>query len=298
MKPIHKNRKILELKYKGRPLERDTMRWYHVMARWILELPLFSRPGRRNAGHVRLHRVELPIENLPTQFDGCRILFIADMHLDGMSGLAERIIRIAERVEYDYCILGGDYSFGFDASEERMRQQVRQVVMSLRKKSRVFGVLGNHDEYRMAEQLNDLGVEILLNEKVSLERSGDKVYLVGVDDGFFYRAVELEEAGATIPDGAFKIILSHSPDLYRQAAQAGYALYLTGHTHGGQICLPGGITLITNAHVPRKMVKDSWEYNGMVGYTSYGAGTSIVPVRFFCPPEVALLILTKGDEAK
>jgi len=298
MRPIHKNRKMLELKYHGRAFERGVLRWYHVMAKWIFELPLLKKPGVQNARNVRLNHIELPIENLPTKFDGCRILFIADMHVDGIGGLAESIIRIAERADYDYCFLGGDYSFGFDASDERMRHQVRQVVKSLVQKSRIFGILGNHDEYRTAELLDELGVEMLLNEGVCVERNGDAVYLVGVDDCIFFRAAELEDAGASVPDGAFKIILSHSPDLYRQAAQADYSLYLAGHTHGGQICLPGGVAVIANAHVPRKMVKGTWDYKGMVGYTSYGAGASIVPVRFFCQPEVALLTLTKGCGAE
>ena len=239
MRPIHSNRKKLELKYQTRPLERDALKWYHIMAKWILELPLFSRPGRRNAEDLRLRRIELPLKNLPAKFYGCRILFVTDMHLDGTSGLAESVVRLAERAEYDYCFLGGDYSFGYDASEERMIRQVREVTTFLTKKSRVFGVLGNHDEYRMAELLNELGVEMLLNDMTCLERDGDEIFLVGVDDDFFYRAAELEEAGATAPDGAFKIILSQSPDLYKPAARAGYSLYLAGHTQGGQICLPG-----------------------------------------------------------
>lgn len=298
MEPIHKNRKLLELEYHGRASERNTLKWYHVMAIWVFELPFFRKPGRRNARDVRLRRIELPIKNLPTTFVGCRILFIADMHLDGVSGLAGCIVHIAERVEYDYCILGGDYSFGYDAGEERMRHQLREVATFLVGKSRVFGVLGNHDEYRTAELLNGLGVEMLLNENVVVERNGDKVYLVGVDDSFFFRAAELEKAGATVPERACKIVLSHSPDLYKQAAQSGYSLFLTGHTHGGQICLPGGIAVTANAHVPRNLIKGTWEYGSMVGYTSYGAGTSVVQVRFFCPPEVALLVLTRGVDTE
>lgn len=298
MRSIHKNRKIFEQQYYGRPFERHTHRWYHILAKWFFALPLFSRPGRRNAGNLQLRQIELPVQNLPTQFDGCRILFISDLHLDGTSDLAESIVRIAECVEYDYCILGGDYSFSYDASDERMRQQVSDVVKNLVGRSRVFGILGNHDEYQTAEFLDEHGVEMLLNEHVCVDRGGDKIYMVGVDDDFFFRAADLEKAGATISNGACKIIVSHSPELYRQAALAGYSLYLAGHTHGGQICLPGGIAVATNAHVPRKMIKDSWLYNGMVGYTSCGAGTSIVPVRFFCPPEVALLILVKDNNAK
>ena len=297
MRPIHKNREFLELKYHGRASERDTLRWYHVLAGWVFGLPFLKSHGLRSAANLRLNQFELPRENLPTVFDSCRILFITDMHVDGIAGLADNIIHVANSVEYDYCILGGDYSYGFDASDERMRQQVNEVVKSLVQKTRVFGILGNHDEYRTAELLDGLGVEMLLNESVCIEWKREKIYLTGVDDCAFFKAAELEQAGADVPNNAFKIILSHSPDLYKQAAQAGYSLYLSGHTHGGQICLPGGITITSNAHVPRRLIKGRWEYNGMMGYTSYGAGASIVPVRFFCRPEIVLLILTKGDGA-
>jgi len=295
MEPIHKNRKRLELEYYGRASERDTLKWYHIMAKWVLELPIFLKPGRRNAGDVRLRRIECRLKNLPAAFDGCRILFISDMHLDGVSDWAERIMRSADGIDYDVCLLGGDYSFGYDASDERMRDQVREVVTFLVGRSDVFGILGNHDEYRTAELLDGLGVVMLLNENACLERNSESIYLVGVDDDFFFQAAELEKAGATVPEGACKILLAHSPDLYKQAARSDYALYLAGHTHGGQICLPGGIAVVANARVPRRLIKGTWAYGRMAGYTSYGAGTSVVPVRFFCPPEVALLTLTNED---
>ena len=298
MKSIHNNRRTRELEYHGQPYERGTWKWYHFVARWVFELPLLKKRGRRNAGDVRLNPIELSFKNLPVGFNTCRILFIADMHVDGIDGLAGTIIRIAEGVDYDYCILGGDCGFGFDASDERMRRQVREVVGALVKRSRVFGILGNHDEYATAELLDELGVEMLLNESAYLERDGDKIYLVGVDDNIFFQAAEVEQAGSDVPEGAFKIMLSHSPDVYQQAARAGYALFLAGHTHGGQICLPGGITVIANARVPRKMIKGVWKYKGMVGYTSYGVGVSVAPVRFFCRPEIVLLTLTKDGVAE
>lgn len=296
MEPIHKKRKRLELEYSGRASERDTLKWYHIVARWVLELPLFMKPGRRNAGDIRLRRIECPLKNLPTAFEGYRVLFISDMHLDGVSDWAERIVHIADGIDYDVCLLGGDYSFGYDASDERINNQVCEVVKSLAGRSQVFGILGNHDEYRTAEMLDGLGVVMLLNENVGVERNGEKIFLVGVDDDFFFRAAELEKAGATIPEGGCKILLAHSPDLYEQAARSDYALYLAGHTHGGQICLPGGMAVVSNARVPRHLIRGKWEYGGMAGYTSYGAGTSVVPVRFFCPPEVALLTLTRGNK--
>ncbi len=298
MKPIHKNRKMFELKYHGQVFERGTIRWFQVIAKLVFGVSLLKKFGLQNAKNLGLNQIELQVTGLPAKFEGCKILFITDMHIDGIDCLAERIIRIAGKVEYDYCILGGDYSFGFDANDEVMRRQLCKVVEFLTKKSQVFGILGNHDEYRIAEVLNGLGVHMLLNEHVYLEREGDRIYLVGVDDCYFFRAAELEQAAVAVPDDAFKIILSHSPDLYKHAAQAGYSLYLAGHTHGGQICLPGQIAVIAAAKVPWKMVKGRWRYRSMVGYTSCGAGTSIVPMRFFCQPEVVLLTLIKDNNTE
>ena len=295
LRPIHKNREFLEQKYRGRESARHTLRWYHKLAMRVFRLSFLRKPGLKNAANLRLNQVELHLENLPPEFNGCRILLITDIHTDGIPDVVERIVRLVEGVDYDYCFLGGDYSFDLNGGDERVRQHVDEVVRYLVKKSRVFGILGNHDIYRTAELLDELGVEMLLNESVCIERNEKKIYLVGVDDCIFFNAAEVEQAGADVPSDAFKIILSHSPDLYKQAAQIGYSLYLSGHTHGGQICLPGGIALTSDAHVPRRLVKGKWEYKGMVGYTSYGVGASIAPVRFFCRPEIALLVLTRAD---
>ena len=76
--------------------------------------------------------------------------------------------------------------------------------------------------------------------------------------------------------------------MYRQVARADFNLLLSGHTHGGQICLPGGIPITLNSVLPRSMGSGPWKYHDMIGYTSVGAGSSVVPVRFNCPPEITL----------
>ena len=86
-------------------------------------------------------------------------------------------------------------------------------------------------------------------------------------------------------------MLSHTPEVYRQAAEAGFALMLSGHTHGGQLCLPGSIPIKLEAVLPRQMGAGAWKYRGMNGYTSVGVGTSILPVRLNCPAEVTLHVL-------
>ena len=79
-----------------------------------------------------------------------------------------------------------------------------------------------------------------------------------------------------------------APEIYRQAAHAGFDLILSGHTHGGQICLPGGIPILLEADVPRALGAGSWRHRRMVGYTSVGTGSSVVPVRFNNRPEITL----------
>jgi predicted MPP superfamily phosphohydrolase len=103
-----------------------------------------------------------------------------------------------------------------------------------------------------------------------------------------YRVDNIEKAAAGIPHDEFSILISHTPEIYRQAAHAGFNLMLSGHTHGGQICLPGGIPVTLEAVLPRHMGSGPWKYHEMIGYTSVGAGSSVVPVRFNCPPEITL----------
>src|SRR5437764_15101049 len=119
-------------------------------------------------------------------------------------------------------------------------------------------------------------------------RSADTVHLAGIDDAHFYRVDNIEKAAANIPHRDFSILLSHTPEIYRQAAHAGFNLLLGGHTHGGQICLPGSIPITLDSVLPRRMGAGSWHFRNMAGYTSVGAGSSIVVARFNCPPEITL----------
>ncbi len=136
---------------------------------------------------------------------------------------------------------------------------------------------------------------MLLNENVCLEKNSEKIYLAGMDDCHYYGADDLELADAGITDSAFKIMICHSPEQYLKAESAGFDLYLTGHTHGGQVCLPGGGILVKGASVPRKILKGKWRYRSMTGYTSRGVGPSSIPVRFFCPPEMTFITLKRSD---
>ena len=94
-----------------------------------------------------------------------------------------------------------------------------------------------------------------------------------------------------MPGEAFKILVVHTPELYEEAERAGVDLYLCGHTHGGQIRLPVVGPLLLNSHSPRRLASGPWTWKSLQGYTSPGAGSSMVPVRFNCPPEIGLIEL-------
>jgi len=242
--------------------------------------------ARKNAERIEVRHHDIPLHNLPTSFEGFTILHLSDLHVDMNDGAMQRLIELLPDVAYDACVLTGDYrgkTYGpFDAAVEGLRQVRAQL------RGPVFGVLGNHDTIRMVPALEDMGIQMLLNESEMLVRGGQCVHVVGIDDAHFYRVDNLEKAVLQVPDDEFSILLSHTPEIYRQAAHAGFDLLLSGHTHGGQICLPGAIPITLDAVLPRRMGAGPWKYCNMVGYTSVGVGSSIVAVRINCPPEITV----------
>jgi predicted MPP superfamily phosphohydrolase len=198
----------------------------------------------------------------------------------------ERLTPILQKIDYDLCVLTGDYrGETFGPYDETVAGMTR-ICAALRKP--IYGVLGNHDTIRMLPDLEQMGIRMLVNECEIIKRHGECIYLSGIDDAHFYLMDNIEKAASGIPGDAFSILLSHTPEVYEEAANVEFNLMLSGHTHGGQICLPGGIPIILNSVLPRYMGSGAWTYRGMSGYTSVGAGSSKIAVRFNCPPEITL----------
>jgi predicted MPP superfamily phosphohydrolase len=197
-----------------------------------------------------------------------------------------RLIELLPEIKYDICVLTGDYrgeTFGpFEAALEGM------ALVCSNLKQPVYGVLGNHDTIRMVPGLEELGIRMLLNESQTITLDGQCIHLAGIDDAHYYRADNIEKAASKIPHDEFSILLSHTPEIYRQAAHGDFKLLLSGHTHGGQVCLPGSIPITLDSVLPRHMGRGPWKYYKMDGYTSVGVGSSIVAVRFNCFPEITL----------
>jgi uncharacterized protein len=262
--------------------------WYsiHSVIRTVLKLTGLYWRGLRNAERVQVRQNNLRFASLPPAFDGFTVLHISDTHVELSRGALHHLETILPGLKYDICVLTGDYrgpTFGpYDAAlagMHRLRTHLTEPV---------YAVLGNHDTIRMVPDLEAMGILMLLNECAVISRGKEKIYLAGVDDAHYFRVDNIEKAIADVPDDGFSILLSHTPEIYRQAAHAGFNMILSGHTHGGQICLPGSIPITLDSVLPRYMGSGSWRYGNLCGYTSVGVGCSVVPVRLNCPPEITL----------
>lgn len=262
--------------------------WYsvHSLIRNSLRLAGLHGRGRRNARDLRVRANDLHVAGLPEVFAGFTILHISDVHVDTSPDIPHVLSECVRELDYDLCVLTGDFRAGTFGPYAGALAGMERVRVNL--KGPVYGVLGNHDTIRMVTGLEAMGVRMLLNESVAIERDGATIYLVGIDDPHYYRADNLEKAYQEVPREALSILLSHTPEMYRHAAYADANIMLCGHTHGGQICLPGGIALWRNARCPRRFCAGPWRYHNLLGYTSVGSGVSIVDARLNCPAEVTL----------
>jgi predicted MPP superfamily phosphohydrolase len=258
----------------------------HALIRGVLMLTGLYWRGLSNSAKVELRHHRIVTPDLPASFDGFTILQLSDLHVELSEAAMERVAELASSVSYDICVLTGDYrAQTFGPYADALAGVAR---LCRRLKGPIYGVLGNHDTICMVPALEEMGVRMLLNERETIERGVARLHLAGIDDAHFYRMDNIAKAAEGIPHHEFSILLSHTPEIYRQAAHADFNVLLSGHTHGGQICLPGGIPITLNCVLPRSMGNGSFNHHGMIGYTSAGAGVSIVPARFNCPPEITL----------
>jgi predicted MPP superfamily phosphohydrolase len=251
----------------------------------LIATGMYNR-GQRNAAAVKVRHNVVRSPLLPISFDGFTLLHLSDLHIDMSEAAIACLVPLVRGLAYDLCVLTGDYrglTYGpFDVAMKGM------ACLRAELRGEILAVLGNHDTIQMVPELEAMGVKILLNEHRTLIRDDHRMHIAGIDDAHFYRVDNIEKAAEGIPRDEFSILLSHTPEIYRQAAHADFKLLLAGHTHGGQICLPGGIPITLDAILPRRMGSGPWRYHSMMGYTSVGAGSSVVPVRFNCPAEVTL----------
>jgi len=255
--------------------------------------------GEQNARNFQLREFAFAFENLPPAFDGFRILHLSDMHFrDEDPAFVQELCAFLAPIEADFCAFTGDYRYAFTGPCEHVFDGMQRLLHTLTPRCGSAAVLGNHDLAAFVRPFRDMGLPVLMNEHYALDLRGDRVWVAGVDDPHRYRCDDLPRATRGIPEGGFTILLAHTPELARIAPDYGVDLYLCGHTHGGQVCLPGGKPILLNARAARKYCAGLWQNGRTRGYTTAGLGTTDVPVRFRCPPEAALIRLCRAPARK
>jgi len=235
--------------------------------------------------HIELTRETLAVSGLPPALSGLRIGLVTDLHRsDTVSHeMVDRAVRILMAEAPDLVILGGDYVTWGD---RRFVEPAAEALAPLSAPHGVFAVLGNHDnDHDMPPALTSKGFVVLRDARTRLTIRGEILDLAGIR---FWTRKPSEIAYVLRGASTNVILLAHTPMRLVEAAALGVPLVLSGHTHGGQIVLPG-VGAIAAREFP--VVAGSGRRDGTAIFVSRGVGTVYVPVRLNCPPEVALLTL-------
>ncbi len=267
--------------------------YYHWFMKTVFKVTGLYERGKQNALDLKLCTLTFEFDTLPPEFDNFTILFASDLHLDCLEGIAQKTRELVETLKPDLCILGGDYRTESWGSFSTAVADLKYLLDHIRTRHGTYAVLGNHDCLEMVGSLKEKKVTFLVNDAHCIEKNGDRIWIAGVDDSYYFEGQDLAEAFEPIPDNSFTIFVSHTPQIYKETAAYGPKLFLCGHTHAGQVQLPYFGPVVTHCNVPGKMVHGKWSCKGMQGYTSSGVGTSGIPVRFGCRGEVVLISLKR-----
>lgn len=245
-------------------------------------------------GRPRLRRRTVRVEGLPPELDGYRIGQLSDVHC-GAHVPEEKVAGWVSRLNglgLDLVTVTGDLITHGSSHVEA----VARALGGLRAKDGAFACMGNHDYFtdgeHLVRELERNGLTVLRNRGVVVERGEASLYVAGVDDTWTSRH-NLERALAARPEGAPTVLLAHDPDLFPQAQARGVELTLSGHTHGGQLGVPG-VRRWSLARFMTRWTAGLYRQGRSWLYVNRGAGTTGPPVRLGAPPELAVITLRRA----
>jgi predicted MPP superfamily phosphohydrolase len=235
---------------------------------------------------IGLTEASLPVSGLPSALDGLRIALLTDVHHSQLVGADDvtKAVQLALAQRPDLIVLGGDYvTFG----DRAFVGPVADLLAPLHAPHGVFAILGNHDDDKdMPAALARKGFAVLKDQRTRIEVRGEPLEMAGIR--FWTRrpadvARVLRDAKDTV------LLLAHDPRRLTEASQLHIPVVLSGHTHGGQVLLPGVGAVAKAARFP--ILSGTGQLENTSIFVSRGIGTVYVPVRFNCPPEVAVVTL-------
>jgi hypothetical protein len=226
-----------------------------------------------------------------------RIAFASDLHLGPLTPPAALDHAFAQlaRLAPDVLLLGGDYVF-LDATKavaDELAARVASVPAAMK-----LAVLGNHDLWTRHDVIEDGlrrgGARVLVNDAAFLPPPWDDVAVVGIDDPFTGQ-VDADRAFGAAAGARLHLALAHAPEGYPLVRGRGARLLLCGHTHGGQVALPGGEPLVMWGPLGRRFCAGLYPLPDLHLFVSRGVGVVDLPLRLFAPPDVSLFTLTAPD---
>jgi predicted MPP superfamily phosphohydrolase len=235
--------------------------------------------------------VEAKLTNLPAGLDGLRIALISDLHVGPHFGPPDlaRVVAATNRLRPDVVALLGDYV----ARDPADASAAAEALGRLESRLGTYAVLGNHDYWVdsrvVTKALTSGGIRLLRNAGVPLERAGGRIWLAGVED-LRWGWPDIPAALAGAREGEPVVLLAHNPMTVYRAARLGVPLVLSGHTHGGQIRLPGIGPLILPIK-DRRLAQGLRQIGRTNIYITRGVGVGTPPVRLGVRPEITLLVL-------
>jgi predicted MPP superfamily phosphohydrolase len=234
---------------------------------------------------IGVTEADLPVSGLPPALSGLRIGFLTDVHHSSMvpAGDVMRAVELVNAARPDLIVLGGDY---VTFADRAFMAPVAELLASLRAPHGVFAILGNHDDDRaMPAALARHHIEVLRDARTSLALRGETLDLVGIR---FWTRQPAEITRVLRGAAEATLLLAHDPRRLNEAASLNVPGVLAGHTHGGQIVLPG-VGALAKRRFP--VLSGLARRHNTSIFVSRGIGTVYVPVRINCPPEVAMVTL-------
>jgi uncharacterized protein len=247
-------------------------------------------------------QVDVRLGRLPEAFHGFRLAQISDLHWGPNLGAADltRAMELAGEFRPDVIVLTGDFVaqphlYSSGRVEAHYIEPCAEVLARFRG-APLVATLGNHDQWRHGETvtagLRERGITVLRNRNLPIEREGARIWLSGVDDALL-RVADLPRALRGIPPSETTVLLAHEPDYADYAARFPVDLQLSGHSHGGQVRLPG-IGALVLPELGERYPMGLYSLGRLQLYTNVGVGVVDPPVRFLCPPEVTWITLLRG----
>lgn len=255
-----------------------------------------------------LRSLEVALTRLPAAFDGFTIAQLSDFHYGHLSSVPIRsAIEIVNHLHPDLIVLTGDFvtvlplyrRFHTAKWAVRAAEPCAALLTQLRSRLGMVAILGNHDvdagASKIVQTLNSHGIPVLRNRSTPIEQGGSRIWLCGLDS-VWEGNPDMDLALRGVPSAEMVVLLVHEPDFADEAAYYPVDLQLSGHSHGGQIWLPG----IGAPWLPlfaRKYPRGLHKIGPLTLYTNMGLGTIRLPIRLNCPPEVTLFTLrsAKGE---